>query len=568
MTTKSTIRLVGGLALALPVLLLIVAVHHHGQAYAPPLDIFPQLAADFGELREDHFHMGVDIRTRGREGLPVYAVADGYISHIRIEESGLGKALFITHPDGYLSVYGHLSRLDPDLEKIVHRRQYATHSWEQDIDLPRDSFPVQQGQFIAYSGNTGASQAPHLHFEVHDSSGRSLNPLLTTLTVDDDQPPVIQGLYWYDRRYSTYQVRAQKIALAGKDNRNGLLRDIATIGSPVVSLGITATDKSDRSSHLSNIFRAELWCDDTLIHSFRLSGFPDSDTRYINACIDYPKWIRSGIYVQHLSTLPGNRLPIFTGRDGLIHLGDGKVHTIRIRVSDIYNNASEIRCRMQYRPGSSETSGPNTRLLTSDPNVHLLTPGKANTISGQNFRASFSPAAFYDRVPFQAQERPVASAGSASFLVHLHDATIPVHDMYQVAIRTSLPSTSRLRDRTVIQLTSGDNRQVKKGKWSGDWMSSCFSRLGDLELLVDTSAPTLELVDTLTALCIRATDNLGRVARFRATLDGHWLCFARRNDFFTYTFDEYCPSGQHRLVVTAGDIAGNETSRTYIFTRN
>lgn len=563
MTTKRTIRLATGLALVLTASLLVLAVCHHRPAsnYQSPLDIFPQLAADFGELREDHFHMGVDIRTRGREGLPVYAVADGYVSHIRIEESGLGKALFITHPDGYTSVYGHLSRLDDDLEKEVHRQQYLTRSWEQDIDLPRDSFPVRQGQLIAYSGNTGASQAPHLHFEVHDSMGRSINPLLSALTIDDDRPPVIRGLYWYDRRYSTYQVRAQKIALEEKNNRNGLLRDLVTVGSPVVSLGITATDKSDHSDHLSNIFRAELWCDDTLLHSFRLSGFPDSDTRYINACIDYPKWIRSGIYVQHLSTLPGNRLPIFTGRDGLIHLEDGRVHTVRIRVSDIYDNASEIRCRMQYRPVASVT------LVSVSRDVRLLAPGKANTVSGPSFRTSFSPEAFYDRVPFRAVETPATSSGSASPVVHLHDATIPVHDVYQVAIRTSLPPTSRLRDRTIIQLTSGDYRQVKKGKWSGDWMSSTFNRLGDLQLLVDTSAPFIELIDIPGGLGIRASDNLGRVARFRATLDGHWLCFARRNDLFTYTFDEYCPPGRHQLVVTAGDVAGNESSYTYIFKR-
>src|SRR5262249_28788471 len=156
--TKSIFRLRATLVLKLSVILLVgLAVWYRWpfSHYRAPLDIFPQLAADFGELREDHFHMGVDIRTHGREGLPVYAVADGYVSHIRIEEFGLGKALFITHPNGYISVYGHLSRLDEDLEKMVHRRQYATRSWEQDIDLSRDSFPVRQGQFIAYSGNTG-----------------------------------------------------------------------------------------------------------------------------------------------------------------------------------------------------------------------------------------------------------------------------------------------------------------------------------------------------------------------------------------------------------------------------
>ena len=372
--------------------LLIIRQYRSSNGYfRPPLNRPLQLAANFGELREGHFHMGVDIRTGGREGLPVYAVCDGYISHLSIGEDGLGKALFITHPDGLTTVYGHLQHFTDALDSIALNRQYAAQSWQQELDLPPGRFQVKKGTCIASSGNTGASRAPHLHFEVRDTNGCNLNPQLQGLRADDDLPPVINGLYWYDRRYSTYTTKGQKIPIAGGDGYYHTVRDIIRVNSPLVSLGISATDKSSPSSHLSGVFEASLWLDNSLIHTFSLRNLSPSDTRYINACIDYSKWFRSGIYVQHLSTLPGNHAPIFMhpAADGIIHLQDTLVHVIRIRAADVQGNYTELNTRIQCSDPAAVT-GDATLLhaaafrsspLFSSGNVPCL-PGKATDIEG------------------------------------------------------------------------------------------------------------------------------------------------------------------------------------------
>jgi len=611
--------------------LLIYKWPRYGNTYfQPPLDQELHLAANFGELRENHFHMGLDIRTLGREGLPVYAAAGGYISRIEIQSDGLGYALYLAHPNGLTTVYGHLSRFADPLQHYTHQRQYETSSWEQAVDLSPDRFPVKKGDLIALSGNTGASRAPHLHFEVRDTkTGRNLNPLLAGFTVEDNLPPVINGLYWYDRRYSTYSTRARKIAIAGKGGRYHTTEPVIRFNSPLVSLGINATDKNSGSPHISGIFAAQLWMDDSLVLSFRLHDLLPSDTRYINACIDYTKWIRSGIYVQHLSILPGNHAPLFSttsrgrDKDGCIHLTDTLVHRIRVQVSDASDNSAELSLQVQYagpalgmekgglaiaareegasgvkasttqyhppaRSGTHAASAVFIQTNTYDMpkpsadlpfGTSLLVPGHAATVNGRSCRIHFSAAAFYDGLAFQLHEDPSSGVSGngiikASALIHVHDPSVPVHDRFTIAIRTILQKDNLLRNRTVMQLISGDSQSIVKGSWDGEWMSGSFSRLGTVQLLVDQVPPAISTIGwtdgqtfphDATGLSIAARDNLGAIAAFRGELDGHWIPFSLKANNFTYAFDTTCAPGKHRLSITVTDVAGNATNQVFSF---
>src|ERR1700743_506582 len=174
--------------------------------FRDPLDIPMSLAANFGELRPNHYHMGLDIRTQHRENLPVFAAADGYVTRIEIEPAGFGQAIYIRHPNGYTTVYGHLNRFFPALEAYVRAQQYRQQSWEVNLRIPEGLFPVKKGQFIALSGSTGGSQGPHLHFEIRRTAGDiNLNPLLFGLPVPDRTPPTLVRLAWYDRTSSIYE---------------------------------------------------------------------------------------------------------------------------------------------------------------------------------------------------------------------------------------------------------------------------------------------------------------------------------------------------------------------------
>lgn len=537
--------------------------------FRDPLDIPIQLVSNFGELRSNHFHMGLDIRTQGRENLPVHAAAEGYVSRIKIDKSGYGNAIYIDHPNGYTTLYAHLNTFFPALAAYIKKKQYSEQQWEQDLALPAGLFPVKKGQFIALSGNTGGSAGPHLHFEIRDTkSGNNLNPLLFGMPVADTKPPVLRGLYWYDRRYSTYATTAKPIPFTRKGNLYTVTAPVVKINSPLVSFAINTEDLGNSSGFNMGIYTASIFLDDSLMNAFRLDNFSYTDTRYVNACIDYSKYMKEKRYVQYLAILPGNKLDIFTRTptNGLIILRDTADHVVRIVIRDSYGNTTSVKFRIRL----SEVS----RRQPYIGNVQPLLPNQENTVTGNSVKAVFSPNAFYDVVPFHLTENHNTGKNSASELVGLDQYTVPVHDAYTVQLKTTLPTGDALRDKVVMELKSGRSTEFDKSPWTGDWMTGHFNRLGNVELLIDTLAPLIHPVgwrngSVITAartLMLKCTDNLA-LQSFRAELDGQWLLFEQRKGGYIYTFDEHCPRGKHKLVVTVTDLAGNTTTASYSFTR-
>ena len=535
-----------------------------------PLHTDLQLAANFGELRPDHFHMGLDIRTNGKENLPVYAIEEGYISLVKIELDGYGKAIFLDHPDGKTSVYAHLNRFNDSLEAFVRRQQYATKAWQQEITCPSAAFPVKRGELIGYSGNTGRSEGPHLHFELRDTrTGKNLNPALYGYSVTDHTAPVIQGLYWYDRRYSTYERGPTPIALMGEKGDYRSKKQIVKVSSPVVSLGIRADDRVDDSRFRYGIYRAQVWLDDLLIHEFALNNFSGSESRYVNACIDYSNSVRSGLVIQHLSRLPGNLLPVYKGGDGLIHLKDTLQHRVHIRISDVAGNDTDLRFVLKhsnYDPVEHDLA----------PVARMLKPGQSHVVINEHVEAQFDKNAFYDIVPFALQVQKDNRKDAASALIRLHKPIVPVHSRYLVKIKTRLKPGDPLRRKSVIQLAGFKHKTVIKGVWDGNYLQGRFDELGTVQVLIDTIAPVVELSgsnDGITlpedarSISISVKDNLSEAFLLSAELDGRWVLFEQKGSVFTHFFDENCKTGKHILKIIVSDVAGNVTSTRYKFVK-
>ena len=535
--------------------------------FRSPLDIPLDLSANFGDLRSNHFHMGLDIRTQSRENLRVYAVADGYVSRIKIEKWGYGRAIYITHPNGYTSLYAHLNSFYKPLQDFLVKKQYADEQWEQDIYLQPNQFPVTKGQFIALSGNTGGSAGPHLHFEIRDTkTENNINPELCGIDIPDNVKPVVNGLYWYDRRYSTYQEAPKAISLKPAGAGFTSMQEVVQVSSPLISLGVKTLDRRNNSSFRFGIYQAELWMDDSLINAFQLNDFSYPASRYINACTDYTVYTKTNSFIQHLSKLPGNNISIFSeaGGTGVIILHDTLVHNINIALKDVHNNASYISFRVRYNKSEEHIVYPS--------NAKPLMPGIADSVTGRNVKAYFSKNTFYDAVPFQLSESVSLLRNAVSPMVSLHNYTVPLHDSIVVKLKPVRMLSSAEKDKVVVQLVSNRHKEVAKGEWKDGWMSVKFNRLGFVQMLLDTIPPVVTPLgwkngskfSTGQNIRIRCTDEYDEVENFTATLDGQWLLFAKKNDDFVYTVDDYFTTGEHTLKIIVTDKAGNVTEKRFM----
>lgn len=528
-----------------------------------------QLSGNFGELRPQHFHMGLDVRTDGKEDLPVYAVADGYVSRVLIEEYGLGKALFVTHTNGTTTVYAHLNRFYEAVQSTVEASQRKRQQKAVDQTFAAGQFPVSRGQRIALSGNTGGSEAPHLHFEIRDTrTGHNLNPLRKGYEMDDDTPPQLSSLYWYNRRYSTYRMAANPISITGQAGKYRATKPVIKVRSPLISLAMGATDKNNDSRFRLGVYRTVTKLDGKVVHEATLDDISQADSRFINACIDYPRWVRTGSFIQHLSTLPGNQLPAWKGR-GLLDLSDGRLHHLRIQLYDVNGNKSSFESSVQYS-GAVETPP------AKEPGAVIITPGKASTVSGPSVTVRFSDKAFYDTVAFALKQK-AASQQAVSAAIGLHTGSIPVHDRYTVSLRLTRPLSPAARKQVVMQLNTGKKRYTVKGQWKEECLTATFNELGTVQLLRDERPPGVEPLGweegqsfkgKSIALQLICLDDHGDIASFRATWNGQWMLYDNKGKNFVVYIPGNCPAGKQQLVVTATDVAGNTTTKTFAFRKD
>jgi murein DD-endopeptidase MepM/ murein hydrolase activator NlpD len=256
------------------------------------------LAANFGELRSNHYHMGLDCRTEQVVNKRVVAAAGGYIARVSIAPFGFGRAIYINHPNGLTTVYGHLNDFFPELEEYVKDKQYEIESWQVSLDIPAKLFPVKQGEFIAFSGTTGGSQGPHCHFEIRDTkTDKVLNPLLFNLPIPDNVDPTIVRLAMYDRCKSTYSQSPKLFSLKKENGNYTTIENVIPVNTDKISFGISANDKLSGSTNPNGIFQAVIYLDGKPLSGFQLDSISYDETRYLNAHIDYKTRAGGGPYI-------------------------------------------------------------------------------------------------------------------------------------------------------------------------------------------------------------------------------------------------------------------------------
>lgn len=540
-----------------------------------PVDARIGLAANFGELRSNHYHMGLDCRTNQVINRPVKAAADGYISRVSVAPFGFGQAIYINHPNGLTTVYGHLHSFFPALEKYIKEKQYELQSWNISLDFTPTQFPVKQGQLIAHSGNTGGSQGPHCHFEIRDTrTDKVLNELLFGLPIPDNVPPTIVRLAMYDRCKSTYSQSPELFSLKTEAGIYTTTQDVILVHTDKISFGISANDKLSGSNNPNGIYEAAIYLDGNPLSAFQLDSIGYNETRYVNANIDYKTRASGGPYIQHLSRLPGYPQGVYKdiNGDGVIELNDRNIHQIKIIVKDANENTSVLTFKIK-KGLIVETGKPNDSSSFFQKKEFI--PGFVNIFENESLQLYLPPSTLYDSVAFNHSQKISVSPQSFSDVYSIFSGLVPAQNNFTVRIKANKPVGETLADKILMRRTWNGKTEVAKAKREGDWYSAKFNAFGDFELVADNTPPVINAsfhdkanLSKVARIIITPKDNNDEIKNFRAELDGKWIRFTNdKGRLFIYVFDEKCSLGNHELKIETEDEAGNRTERILHFTR-
>jgi len=529
-----------------------------------PLDIATKLNANFGEMRPNHFHMGLDLFTLRKENLPIYAAAEGYISRVKIEAGGFGNAIYIAHPNGTSTLYAHMNDFYPALQQYVKKQQYALESWAQDLPIPEGLFPVKKGDVIGMSGNTGGSQGPHVHFEIRETAtDKCLNPLLWGFNIPDNVPPDVYKIAIYNRNRSVYE-QTPIIATAVKTGTGSYKATVPRLNFDKVLVALHATDRMTGVPNNNGIFKTTLTEGGKPVAGFRLDGIGYDETRYLNAHIDYKTKMSGGSYIQFLTPLMGDKLTIypFSRPGGYIELRDTAVHAYRLEVIDPYGNTSELQFNLQRSASLAPVS--------TQPN--LMRPEELNVYETDDMELYMPENLLYDSIYFRYSFAPGGLPLTFSKIHTIHTPTVPLHANFTLRLRPDKTVPYQYRDRLVIRKITRSNVTVKKANWAMGKYSADFRDFGVFQLIADDQPPQLSgfpgaNLSAASKISIYVRDDNSVVKNFRAELDGKWLRFVQRGNTFTYIFDEKCSRGEHQLKFSVEDEAGNKTVQNYSFTR-
>lgn len=550
-----------------------------------PLDIPVSLSGNFMELRTDHFHSGLDMRTDNREGLVVRAAGDGFVSRIKVSQYGYGKAIYIDHPDGHTTVYGHLRNYSGAIAQAVLDAQYRTSSFEVDLSFGPGELPVSAGQVIAYSGNSGGSTGPHLHFEVRRTSDQfALDPEVYGISAPDTLPPTFLGLRIdaldATGRIAPYPGNAKGWVVDGSKGHYQLKEPSAVAAFGLVGFSVNVIDRYNNSQSTCGIRSMSLSVDGVPLMSIELKEVDFGLQRYANAFMDYGLFKENDMNYHRCYRLPNNRLQVYGGEPAQGHFTPipGQVHLVRVVAMDAHGNTSTLD--FPLRGATLDEASP-----WSAPTLDgvLLRYDQDNELAGEGMRLKLPANALYqdERVLWSMlPEKPMSTAKGPKALApcyRLHQPTTALHLPARLSLQVEGKVAPDLKDKLIIVQLDKDNRPRNMGGTYADgWLTAKIKAFGNYTVMLDTTPPTLIPVNLKPSmngkdtLIFRIGDDLSGVDEWVGRLDGKWILFEwdHKKQRLTHTFDRVSNTpGLHELEIEVRDERGNARSFTYSFRR-
>ncbi len=543
--------------------------HYPKNYFRSPIDFPIMLAGGFGDVRQNHFHSGIDIRTGGEEGKPVYAVADGYVSRINISSTGFGKAIYITHPNGFTSVYGHLKKLNGAIGNWIKEQQYKRESFEIDTPVDPGVLVVKKGDGIAYSGNTGLSEGPHLHFEIRNAATQEIiDPMFFGLPFKDSTPPKIYNVRIYpfdDNSFVNSSSHPVTLAVTGSGDQCRIMsKDTIRVSGNFI-FGIQALDFSNDTGSRDGITSIELFVDTVCYFTQKIERFAFAETRYANTVLDYPQVVRNGQRIMRSYIAPNNKLSMYgrSKNNGLVSFIDAETHNVSYILKDAFGNRSTLTFRVKSNPPLSGGMMQVKRLKGT-----WLACGKNNHYSAEGITFDLPADALYEDLDFICSTSP-AIHGSYSPVYHLQNDLVPVHSACTLAIKADGVPKSLISKALIVKVDPNGHFSGKSSKAENGVITAQVKEFGNYAIAVDTIPPVIRPVNVAQnknvskqqTLCFKISDNLSGIRSYRGTLNGKWILmdFDAKSDLLVYSFDDRIKPGKNSFRLVVRDAVGNET---------
>ena len=537
--------------------------------YGKPLDIPIQLSATFGELRPNHLHAGLDLKTQGVEGKKVYAVADGYICRIGVSPYGYGNVLYVMHNDGYTSVYAHLQRFTGEVAKYVKQYQYKNKKYTSQIYPEKDKFPVKKGDVIGYSGNTGGSGGPHLHFEIRDANERPVNPMFFGYKIEDNARPMILGV-------SVYPVGDESTLVGGikpvyfSVNEDGKgkysLKDKPYVyGNGEISFGICTYDLVGTATNKDGPYLYELYLDDELSFQVEADRFSYSEPRYVNSLLDYRYYKEKKSSYVRTETDPNNKLHMIKKKNGTVRVAEGDTVNVCFKISDYVGNKSTASFKL-VGVAPAEVERPVRRRSE----YFVKADGSLNdNITIDDFSVSMKEGTLFRDEWIQTGHRD--EKGCCSPVYRFGDEGMTTFKKFTVRIR---PEEKWASDKRLYIASIDNSGKVSSlgGSMKNGWMEVKTYTMGEYAIKVDSVAPTVKAsnfkdgqsVKDLKSLRFKISDDMTGIETYNIYLDDVWVLgqYDAKNNLLYYEFDEKIKKGTNNVKVVVTDGVGNKKTLT------
>lgn len=543
--------------------------------FRSPLDIPLLLSGNFGELRSNHFHAGIDIKTQGVEGQKVRVAADGYVSRIKVQIGGYGKVIYVNHPNGYTTVYAHFSSFNGAITKEIRKEQYKTESSTLDMYLDSSQIQLKKGDLLGLSGNSGSSRGAHLHFEIRETESEiPVNPLLFNFPITDNIPPKVKGVIVYPiGEYSFVNGKMKSVFLA-----TSKIGDAYKVVSPVnvsgqVAIGIQTNDYLNNSHNPCGVYDILMTVNNEQLYQYRTEKISFEESRYMNAHCDYGYKKKTGRWVHQIYTLPNNQLSIYPIMvdNGIVTTVNDSTYDVRVNLKDVYQNSATLSLTLKG------VAKPSVFLKEVD---SLVVKGFSyntdNEYSVDDFRIYHPKGSFYNDIDFKFYQ--TKSNYFLSDLNHVHSHTTPLHKEATMSIKCNDKWNEKVNDtdKLVVVRKQGKHKSYLTANYINGWVNFKSRYFGTFYLDKDTVAPKIKNVNVFggknlsaqKTIVFRITDDKSGISVYRGQINGKWVLFEYdyKKAKLTYVIDDHIKPGKNELQLLVKDAVGNESAYKCSFT--